>query len=671
MPRSVQQVLEQTFEGQSFSGILRLLVEVARPFRRASLIVLSISLGGAVVDALGAALFVPLMQLLSQAPPSSFDGFGPLARVSARVLDSLSGQNQFLLLGLAFLGTALLRAGFRYWSNLSLARFTVKAAEGLRGKMLAAYLGADYKFFLDRRQGRLLDDLVQQPQAGARSLGLALEMARDLLTLLMVLLVLFALSWQATLVVMGGGAVLVLLMEQLRLRSLVVGKDEMVNQRGISSLTSETISGIRQVKLFGAEQRISDQLSDLSQERIRVGIMSARIREIPPSVAMVAVGVVLGAALAGLSLTSEGFAARTLPLLAAFALVAMRLLPVLATMSTRRLQLFRQAISLRYVVSVLNFLSPDERQATGQGTLFTKLNREVRFENVDFAYSPSPYSSSVPSRPKWGDPEIQLTQDGQGENGPSASQTVEVLESLNVVFGRGSRTGIVGPSGAGKSTIADLIVRLFEPQSGRILADGVDLRDLNLRSWRARVGFVSQDTFLFGGTVRENIAFAEPEATQERIEHAARIANAHDFITGLPAGYDTVVGDRGMKLSGGQRQRIAIARAVLPDPPILVFDEATSSLDVFAEQVVQAGIGSASEGRTVIIIAHRLSTVANCDWIYVIDRGQAVEQGTHADLMEADGYYARSFRASGYDGRNAPDGEPVLDPALGSDAVAG
>jgi ATP-binding cassette, subfamily B, bacterial len=219
-----------------------------------------------------------------------------------------------------------------------------------------------------------------------------------------------------------------------------------------------------------------------------------------------------------------------------------------------------------------------------------------------------------------------------------------VLRGLDLDVPAGSTTALVGATGAGKSTIVKLLLRLYDPVGGRITLDGVDLRDLPLADLRGQIGLVSQDVFLFHGTVRENIAYGRPGATDEAVEAAARAAEAHDFIAALPRGYDTVVGERGQKLSGGQRQRVSIARALLTDPPVLVLDEATSAVDNETEAAIQRSLERAAEGRTTIVIAHRLSTVRNADRIHVLEAGRVVEAGVHDDLLAAGGLYAALWR---------------------------
>jgi len=218
-----------------------------------------------------------------------------------------------------------------------------------------------------------------------------------------------------------------------------------------------------------------------------------------------------------------------------------------------------------------------------------------------------------------------------------------VLRGVSFDVPKGSVVALVGPSGGGKTTIVDLLGRFYDVTSGRVAIDDIDVRDLTLSSLRGAMGIVSQETVLFHDSVRANIAYGAAHATQDEVERAACAANAHDFIAGLPDGYDTVVGERGTRLSGGQRQRVAIARAILRDPPILVFDEATSALDAESERLVRGAVEHLLVGRTVLVIAHRLFTVQRADQIIVVDDGRIVERGDHDSLYAAGGLYRRLY----------------------------
>jgi len=220
---------------------------------------------------------------------------------------------------------------------------------------------------------------------------------------------------------------------------------------------------------------------------------------------------------------------------------------------------------------------------------------------------------------------------------------VPVLRDVTFTAPAGTTTALVGSSGSGKSTLISLIMAFAQPQAGRVLVDGAPVSDLKLRDYRRHLGVVMQDNFLFDGTVRENIAFTKPGATDAEVEAVARVANAHDFIAAFPQGYDTIVGERGVKLSGGQRQRVAIARAILADPRVLILDEATSSLDSESEHLIQEGLRRLREGRTTFVIAHRLSTITSADQILVLEKGAIVERGSHAELLALGGRYRELY----------------------------
>jgi len=293
--------------------------------------------------------------------------------------------------------------------------------------------------------------------------------------------------------------------------------------------------------------------------------------------------------------------------LLAFLTLVLRLLQPLKQLSQMRTTAQSSLASAERLFEILD--SPAEFQRDRGTRDSATFERELRFDRVNFAYGEAP-----------------------------------VLRDIDLTARKGEVVALVGPSGSGKSTLVDLIPRFYEPVSGRILIDGIDTREIKLPALRALTGIVSQETVLFHDTVRNNIAYGAPgRYSQQQIEAAAKAANAHSFITQLPQGYDTLLGERGTRLSGGQRQRLAIARALLSDPPILILDEATSALDTESERLVQEAVDRLLQGRTVFVIAHRLSTITHADQIVFLDRGEIVERGTHAELLEKRGAYSRLY----------------------------
>jgi len=369
---------------------------------------------------------------------------------------------------------------------------------------------------------------------------------------------------------------------------------------------TETFIGVRIVKAFCAEQREIAKFKKQNQDYYRLAMKSIK-RMLLLGITTELIGVAMALFIVfygGRQVITGSLSFGVFALFMAALLSLIRPFKKLSQVNS----IMEQALAASVRIYEVLDLTPSIAEKAGAGEL-SGFHRSIAFENVRFGYAEQ-----------------------------------EILKGINLEVKKGQMLAVVGPSGVGKTTLVDLIPRFYDPQRGRILIDGVDIKELTLKSLRRQIGIVTQETILFNDTIRNNIFYGKPDATQEEIERAAEQAHAHDFIRRLPLGYDTVIGDRGTKLSGGERQRIAIARALLKNPPILILDEATSQLDAESERIVQEALDRLIQGRTVFVIAHRLSTVRNAHHIAVLDQGRLVQQGSHEELASKDGLYQRLYQ---------------------------
>jgi ATP-binding cassette subfamily B protein len=413
-------------------------------------------------------------------------------------------------------------------------------------------------------------------------------------------------SWLLTLVAFLPIPIIVLgsVKYQKKLQPLYSRVREQVSE--LSSTLSNNLGGIATIKAFTAEAREAKRVEEVSDEyrtanREAIKFSAAFV----PLIRMVILSGFTCTLVIGGWMTLKG--QMLVNNYSVLIFMTQRLLWPLTSLGDT-LDLYQRAMaSTRRIFGLLDV---EPTMQPGTQPLPAKVRGEIQFEDVSFGY-------------------------GDG---------VDILKGITMHIPAGQTHAIVGATGAGKSTIIRLILRFYDVRTGRVTVDGIDVRELSYTSLRGAIGYVSQDVFLFHGTVRENIAYGRMEATQAEIEEAATLAEAHDFILELPQGYDTIVGERGQKLSGGQRQRLSLARAILRDPAILVLDEATSAVDNETEAAIQRSLAHVSHGRTVVVIAHRLSTVRDADRIWVLESGQVTESGTHNELAVGHGLYAALWR---------------------------
>src|SRR5690606_19287889 len=461
-------------------------------------------------------------------------------------------------------------------------------------------------YFTNSRKGDVISKIASDVQVVQFSVTSTLQVAfKEPLQLIAYVVVLFALSTKLTVfslaVIPVSAFFISLIVKKLRQQA----REGQQSYANMISYLDEALSGVKIIKAFNAIPFVKDRFngeserySKIMRRMVRRQQMSSPVSELL-GVVMVAVILLYGG---NLVLAGEG------------ELAASEFITYIAIFS----QVMRPAKALTDAFSSIhNGIAAGERvlELIDEHSIVTDkldakpvngFNRAIEFKDVNFAY---------------------------GEK--------QVLKDINIAIPKGKAVALVGPSGGGKSTLVDLIPRFMDVTGGAILVDGIDVRDLQQESLRTLIGTVNQETVLFNDTIFNNIAFAQPSATMEEVERAARIANAHDFILKTEHGYETNIGDRGAKLSVGQRLRICIARAVMRNPPIMLLDEATSALDTESEKLVQDSLYKLMENRTTVVIAHRLSTIQSADNIVVIENGEVVEQGNHHDLIVKDGLYKR------------------------------
>jgi subfamily B ATP-binding cassette protein MsbA len=525
-----------------------------------------------------------------------------------------------ILVPLAFLAIAVIKGLATYIQSYLMGVFGQRIIADVQNSLFAHLIRADIAFFHATATGGLISSFLNDANLLREALNKALTgIAKDSLTLIFLVGVLFWTDWKLAFV---ATVVLPLAILPIRTFGKRTRKASTQNQERtgeFSSLLGEAFAGARHIKAYGMEAHETERARQANERRLAAMFKVIRARAASaPTVE----------ALGGLAAAAVVFYA------AGFGDVQNR-------MTAGEFFTFITALGLAYqpLRSLANLNTALQEGLAAAQRIFAMLDTEAAIKDA-------PGAAAL--RVEGGAVRFDAVAHAYTEGAPA-------LRGISFEVPAGQTVALVGPSGAGKSTVLNLIPRFYDADEGAVTIDGQDVRAVTQASLRAAIGLVSQESTLFNDTIRANIAYGRPGATDDEIVAAARAAAAHDFITGLPAGYNTMVGESGLKLSGGQRQRIAIARAVLKDAPILLLDEATSALDSDSERQVQDALKRLSEGRTTLVVAHRLSTVIDADKIVVLDDGRIVASGTHAELLARGGLYARLYALQGQpDDRDAP-----------------
>lgn len=523
-------------------------------------------------------------------------------------------SNTLIFIGVfAILATAL-KTGFAYLASYETIYIRNGVVRDIRKKIYKKILSLPLPFFSEEKKGDIISRMTSDVQEVEESIMNSLDMFFQSPILIMVYLgSMLVMSWELTLFalillpVMGG------LIGRVG-KNLKRHSREGQNKMGvILSVMEETLSGLRIIKAFNAENKVDSKFTEEAEDyrRIQNRLMRRRSLAHPMSEFLGTIVIVIVLWFGGTLILNHTGSLSAEDFIAYIALFYSIINPA-KNFTNAFYSIQKGLAAMDRIDDVLKAKSSIKEPETPK--VIHDFKDRIEYKNVCFSYNDSK----------------------------------QVLKNVNVTIPKGKMVALVGQSGSGKSTFVDLLPRFYDVQSGSISIDGIDIRDMSFYDLRELMGNVNQDPILFNDTIYNNIAFGVENATQEQVEAAAKIANAHDFIVNAENGYQTIIGDRGTKLSGGQRQRLSIARAVLKNPPIMILDEATSALDTESEKLVQDALDNLMKNRTSVVVAHRLSTIKNADMICVFHEGEIVEKGTHEELLHLDGIYTKLYNMQNF-----------------------
>ena len=575
----------------------------------------------AVFNVFSFSLLIPILKILFDTSGATYD-FVPWGEVSdfsgvtnnvyyyvGNLIGAYGQSRVLLMLCLSFCVITLIKTSCYFGASAVMVPLRNGIVRDMRMQVYKKIISLPIGFFSQERKGDILARMSGDVQEVEYSITSTLEMLiKNPILIIIYLSVLFAMSWQLTLFTLVFAPLMMLVMtaigSKLKARSL----EAQQYWSDTMSQVEETLGGLRIIKAFLAEKKMTGRFEKVTegmrQKNNKVGIRQASAHPVSELLGSIMIAIVLwfgGTLILGSDATIDA------PAFMSYMTILYSIIQPFKDLSKAAYSIPKGLASAERIDKILGAENPLVEKENP--IVIKEFEKSIDFENVTFSY------------------------DG--------SRTI--LDDVSLSIPKGKTVAVVGASGAGKSTLVDLIPRFYDVNDGCIRVDGYDVRDLSTKSLRALIGNVNQEPILFNDTIFNNIAFGVENATLEQVVAAAKIANAHEFIMEKPEGYNENVGDRGSKLSGGQRQRISIARAILKNPPILILDEATASLDTESEKLVQQALDRLMSNRTTIAIAHRLSTIKNADMIVVMDNGKIVESGTHEQLIKKDGYYKKLY----------------------------
>lgn len=584
--------------------ILKKLLPILRIYPGAIAAIIILGFATSLLEGLGISLFIPLLQSFIQ-PESLAIGDNSFIKFFNQIFNQYSYNQRLLIIALCIFCSIVLKNCLAYSNGILFAWFNGQIGHRLRTGVFQQLLSVNYSFIENSDSGDLVNILCNETWQTSEALATVLSLVTTIFNITVYLSILLLISWRLTLLVAVLMVLISFVNQTMTKQVKKLGKIAVEVNSVLAKRMWEGLAGMREIRAFAREdyeyQRFVAASNQVVQAFVKLDIVSGTVGPVSEILSLIVLLCIMAIAV----FYNRAF----LPELLTFIFVLHRLQPLVIQLDGIRVSLMTLTTAVDDVMSFLD--TADKPYIYSGNTPYQRINKGIYFESVSFKYYP--------------------------EEAPA-------LDDVSIFIPSAKTTAIVGPSGAGKSTMIALICRFYEVNSGEIYVDSYPLREINLTDWRNQIAIVSQDIYMFSATVLENIAYGRLDAQKDEIIHAAKLANAHDFIQQLPQGYHTRVGDRGLRLSGGQRQRIALARAIVRNPQILILDEATNALDSISENLIQEALNTLSHNRTVIIIAHRLSTIEQADQIIVLNSGKVVEQGNHQQLLKINGLFAQLYK---------------------------